>query len=463
MAPESHDSGESSFWGLWGAESWQCEPLYNQILEETSEFNKWGSNSASTIMALLPSLMAFAPVITANIGFLCHLSPTQGFIAAAFTFGLPVRQLDTRKLETIRVKDLLVDLKLRPDNVLRPFTEMVDILLAPIKDKALRTGRPRNISVLSLRYLLGYVQVMLIFVMLVFVPDIDTFYPMWLCQNWGNVVFSLWLGATFTLVGWWRAKFERDSFKGDEVIYISKDLGTGINQQSIKGYLEPHPMIIILRPSDNVQINHQHTHYFIGIFQLFWICFLSFLFSSTIGGTLFSTLIMVVVFIAVVAVSRGLSILSCWLAQKYLDLRVIEYDNLQEKKMMQRLLGGLTGVIMDIRWVTYHKTQWQESIKMYRWGKQLSHGNVMAVPSDTKQCTLHNHLQRRTFFWVRMLVVTSLVMTTIVFPCLWVRVDSGERASQRVQFGAGIAITVTAQLGCLHLGRARRLLICNCG
>ena len=93
----SYDNSDNLFHylGLWGVTSWQCEPFYNEALEGTSEFNKWGSSSASAIMALLPTLIAITSAVTANIGFLCHLSPTQGLIAAAFTFGFPVRQLDT--------------------------------------------------------------------------------------------------------------------------------------------------------------------------------------------------------------------------------------------------------------------------------------------------------------------------------------------------------------------------------
>ena len=132
----SNDTLDSRWLGLWGEKPWYCEELYDQVLGNTSEFNKGGSNSAGTIMALLPSLMAFAPIITANIGFLCHLSTTQGFIAAGFTFGLPVRQLDILKQVSIRAKDLLVDSELCHENMAtasRPFSEVVDTLLAPIK------------------------------------------------------------------------------------------------------------------------------------------------------------------------------------------------------------------------------------------------------------------------------------------------------------------------------------------
>ena len=398
---DSDNLGYIPFWGLWGPETWQCEPLYNLILEITSEFNKGGSNSASTIMALLPSLMAFTPVVTANIGFLCHLSTTQGFIAAAFTFGLPVRQLNTWKQATTRAKNLLEDLQSchgSVDTVLRPFTEVVNILLAPIRDTALLPSRPMYLRVLILHFVFGSAQGGLIWLLVTFVPFIDTFYLIWLCPNWGGLVFGMWLGISFILLGWVRARFERDAFEGDEVIYISK-VSTTLNYWH--RLRESHPMIVILRPSEDASerepcwTNRLHIHYFIGVFQLFWICFLSFLFSSTIGGNLFRTLLMVVTFIGIVCISRGLSIVACWLAQTHLDLRVIEYDNLQEKGMMQRLLGGLTGVLVDIRWVRYRKDHWQESVKMYRWGHQLSRGNVVEMPDDTEQCTVHTQVQRR--------------------------------------------------------------------
>ena len=410
--------------------------------------------------------MAFAPIITANIGFLCHLSTTQGFIAAGFTFGLPVRQLDTWKRVSVKANNLIVNPQSCQEN-LRPFSEMAGTLLAPIKHTALLSKRPRPIWVQIICFFLGGVQAMLIWCLLIVVPDIDSFYLIWLCPNWGYVVFSLWLGATFTVLGWLRARFERDSFEGDEVIYITVP-NTGNYWRRL---LDPHPMIIILRPSNDASerepswTNRLHTHYWVGIFQLFWLCFLSFLFSSTIGGSLFWTLIMVVAFIAIVGMSRGLSILACWLAQKYLDVRVIEYENLQEKKMMQRLLGGLPGVLVDIRWVSYKKTQWQESIKMYQWGSQLSRGKyVMQVSDDGEQCTLHTETQGRDAFmdWLMRFVGVALTTWGALFSPNWsVEYDMGPEINPTAVQGIRIMIFVTT-FACLYLGRTRRLLICNC-
>ena len=466
---DSNDFGYIPFWGLWGPETWQCEPLYNLILEITSEFNKAGSNSASTIMALLPSLMAFTPVVTANIGFLCHLSTTQGFIAAAFTIGLPVRQLNTWKQVTIRVSNLLESLQSCHDNfntVLRPFTEVVDILLAPIKNTALLPSRPIYLRVLILRFVFGSAQGGLIWLLVTLVPFIDTFYLIWLCPNWGGLVFGMWIGATFVFLGWMRARFERDAFGGDEVIYISK-ISTTLNYRH--RLWESHPMIVILRPSEDASerepcwTNRLHIRYFIGIFQLFWICFLSFLFSSTIGGNLFRTLLMVVTFITIVCISRGFSILACWLAQQYLDLKIIEYDNLQEKKAMQRLLGGLTGVQVDIRWVRYRKDHWQESVKMYQWGHQLSHGNVMEMPDHNEQCTLHTQIQRRDALvgLLGRLVVVALTAWAAVASRYLAGYHFGPEIDPGILRGVRIIIFAST-FSCLYLGRTKRLLICNC-
>lgn len=48
-------------WGMWGPETWDCKAFFNDLLDNSTEFDKVASNSGSTIMALLPSLLAFAP------------------------------------------------------------------------------------------------------------------------------------------------------------------------------------------------------------------------------------------------------------------------------------------------------------------------------------------------------------------------------------------------------------------
>ncbi|KAF8459878.1 hypothetical protein BDZ91DRAFT_766670 [Kalaharituber pfeilii] len=70
----------------------QCQEKFNLDLEMSTEFDKWASAAASTLMALIPTLLAFSAVKTSNIGLLTTLYTPLGCIAAAFTFGLPVTQ-----------------------------------------------------------------------------------------------------------------------------------------------------------------------------------------------------------------------------------------------------------------------------------------------------------------------------------------------------------------------------------
>ena len=139
---------------------------------------------------------------------------------------------------------------------------------------------------------------------------------------------------------------------------------------------------------------------------------------------------------------------------------------------MQRFLGGLSGVLVDIRWVGYKKTHWQESGKMYRWGHQLSRGNVVEVPNGSEQCT-HTQTRRRDALMeglYRVVAVVAVAFSGAVIPfsgavipnrIVWD--DPCVKASQRVHLTAGIIMTVASTVSCLHLGRERRLLICNCG
>ena len=460
--PDSYDPFH--YFGVWGSRSWQCESFYNKALEATSEFDKWGSSSASAIMALLPTLIAITSAVTANIGFICHLSPTQGLIAAALTFGFPVRQINTWKSVTISVRD---PLELHHEDATT--LDRVEKILTQIKKLALNPHGQRLIWVLLFRFLFSSAQGILIWCLLIAVPKIDSFNLMWLCPAWGDTVFILWMGATFTVLGWVRAKFESDSFGRDEVIYMSNAVTARTTGRPYRRLLDPYPVIVILRLSSNGQANRQHIPHFIdyliGMSQILWICLLSFLFSSTIGGTLFRTLLMVVTFITLVFVSRGLSILACVVAQKHLNIRVIEYDNLREKKMLQILLGGLTGVTMDIRWVNYKKSQWKESVKMYQWGYKLSHGNVMEG-----RCKIHTPMQ--TFgdlmtLLGRLAGIGLFYELGFILGSIWI-MGYYSNTSESIPVGpstAGFGSTILVVAGMaasVDLWRTKKFLICDC-
>ena len=85
----------------------QCIEEYNEIYTNTSEYSKLGSAAATTIMALLPSLLTFGPLRNADISMLMHLDIGAALGASMLTFGLPVQALTTlSKRRIYRVKDL---------------------------------------------------------------------------------------------------------------------------------------------------------------------------------------------------------------------------------------------------------------------------------------------------------------------------------------------------------------------
>jgi hypothetical protein len=70
-------------------------------LNDTSEINKAGSAAAATLLTLLPALLTFAPLPTANIRELVFVSPWLAFITAGMMLGLPVKQSSALALERI--------------------------------------------------------------------------------------------------------------------------------------------------------------------------------------------------------------------------------------------------------------------------------------------------------------------------------------------------------------------------
>jgi len=78
-----------------------CAGDITSQLNDTSEINKAGSAAAATLLTLLPALLTFAPLPTANIRELVFVSPWLAFITAGVMLGLPVKQSSVLALERI--------------------------------------------------------------------------------------------------------------------------------------------------------------------------------------------------------------------------------------------------------------------------------------------------------------------------------------------------------------------------
>ncbi|KAF8243570.1 hypothetical protein K440DRAFT_54711 [Wilcoxina mikolae CBS 423.85] len=86
----------------------RCKSLVNERLEKTSDYDKWGSSIATTILNLLPTLLTFGPVPTAKLSNLMALSPMVALVTAGMTLGLPVRSIEPFH-RVITVRDLAPD------------------------------------------------------------------------------------------------------------------------------------------------------------------------------------------------------------------------------------------------------------------------------------------------------------------------------------------------------------------
>lgn len=535
-------------WGLWGPERWVCEPWYNHLLGNTSTFNQVGSSSASTIMALLPSMLSFAPVVTAKIGLLRQLSLSHGFIAAAFTFGLPVQQLEVitaRSVTSVKkllgnVEDALsrfgitrdptpptistptkhtpataklntqdanqttglpldsssspqqsVDLSTNGYNDPKSFNDTVENVLALITHSAFDRKRPARIWVQLLMYIFSVLHLTLAWCLVVIILFIDPSNIIWLCPGQGGLVVDMWLLGVFSIVGFMRVRFESKVFAAAEVIYISeasKAMGAGFWER----IWYPQPMTVVLRPSLNTSDSDEQTLksirslkviYLLGILQLCWIMFLSFFFSSAIGGALFRTLLTVSTFIFAVAMSRGLSILTLWLSERYIGLKVIEYDNLQELSVMRRFIGALSGALVEVQdasgsGMSSKDAQWQECVKTYLWGQREGHGNAVHGATHTSRvCTIRTHeLGAQKFMdeFIPMVGAMFTVCLALSSPLVSLMRSVSSNPNRDGDNGSGmgnVIPTVIQQLSpvlgialfsLLTKGR-RRIVLCNCG
>lgn len=114
------------------------------------------------------------------------------------------------------------------------------------------------------------------------------------------------------------------------------------------------PMVIVIRLSAEADPEtHPMAIMFTGILKAFILLMLTIFFGSVYGGTLFFTIILVVCFLLVIALSRTLSVwLFCWL-EKSMELRVIECESSAEMRGMARLLAAMPGMLVESKTYGY--------------------------------------------------------------------------------------------------------------
>lgn len=206
-----------------------CEAKINKVLQDTSEYNKWGSTVATTIISLLPALLSFAPLPTANIRDLLYLSPTAACFTAAATLGLPVRTFSPlSKSRVISAKSLLSDgltaavygiQPLSPGVMHQPIgmellhrwyrPDAINNVLFQLQKKGFALSRNASImKVVGLIFLFGCVQSVLFMMLFTYFRWIDSIYFIWMCEQtsrwvyfWGIYIALLVPGIILTFLG----------------------------------------------------------------------------------------------------------------------------------------------------------------------------------------------------------------------------------------------------------------------
>ena len=507
------DPGEDEqIWGFWQHQQGPCADYYNDLLGNFTEYNKAGSSTASTIMALLPALLAFSPLTTARIGLLSAVSNPHGYFAAVFTFGLPVDQLDT--------VHIVKSIKKHPGNIedapptpppptnppmLQPVNnstptnhppatvnlntqgaielvplvgssspssnpgdgtptqecvnpsasmETVENALALIKHLAFSNQHSTSILpewVLQLG--LFSMQLLIVRLLIMTISDFDPSTMIWACPGPGPHTIA-WLVGVICIVGPIRVGYESLAFAATEAIHISKASRTGTTGDS-STMLDPQPMIVILRPSprDISGLDMQSTIALISrrSFQLLWLLLLSFFFSGTVGGSIFSSLYTVCSIVCIVTASRVMSIFT---VKGYKNLHVIEYDNPEELGEMRRRIGALPQAWVEVREtcasLKFSGIKWRECIESYQEGQQEGHRNA-AHGATYPVCSIHAH--KPGYQWlvkgaIPLVCVVLLVALIFIVPTLFTSFDW----------------LLTAAVAMVSImGWKRSIVLCNCG
>lgn len=116
-----------------------------------------------------------------------------------------------------------------------------------------------------------------------------------------------------------------------------------------------HPMVVVLRliSDDPFRVRHPICFVFLGLIQAMQFVFLTFLFGSIWGGTLFYTLGFVTAFMCTIFVSRAISIWLCVWLERTLGMTIIECGNATEMTTAKRILAAMPDVLVESKTDAY--------------------------------------------------------------------------------------------------------------
>lgn len=86
----------------------ECRRRFNMFLDESSQYDQIGMSVSTTLMALVPTLLSFAPLPMAEIRSLLYFNTELALLTAAMTLGLYNKGTSTlKKRNSLTVKELV--------------------------------------------------------------------------------------------------------------------------------------------------------------------------------------------------------------------------------------------------------------------------------------------------------------------------------------------------------------------
>ncbi|KAK5652330.1 hypothetical protein OQA88_10680 [Cercophora sp. LCS_1] len=221
--PKNRDQEWSYMFGATIRLPRECEDYMNDKLGNMTEYDKLGSQLAATFLALVPILLASAPLPTGNVKTLLYLNTEAAFLTAALTLGLYVASAPSQAKEFRGREFARLENTAGPDvgSSTKRGDSRQDAAVQSISGLA-RSKRPTRFKVTALGFLFSATQLTLVYALLLsFFTDIDEMMPAWVCSRLAFTVYAVWFLVSLLFSGvlslWIRPYFSPSY----EVFYLS--------------------------------------------------------------------------------------------------------------------------------------------------------------------------------------------------------------------------------------------------
>ncbi|KAG0129043.1 hypothetical protein HOY82DRAFT_611236 [Tuber indicum] len=373
MAPHANTSGPNTAmvtilvvqagWGFGGPDfHWTpCISGHNNYLDSSTEMDKWASGVATTLMTVLPSMIAFSPLKTADIQTLYYLDVLATLITCGFTLFFRVDSWTTlRKGKIWNVTDILCKIDIDaiyyhtrsrrqdssiPDRITSAQSSSSNVI-SENTGVALESGNPSPLPAVDID-----------------IPRLKRLYERGKLEKLQQVAFctsALPEGIEFGSMstagiqnqpGQNEAlkQQQRPSWRLPHLFQITFKI-LSIEWERLN---KPHPMVLVIRPSRDPSQQKVNMHWLSGYLQVLHLGGVSFLFGSIALSSLFLTLGFVATFVSAVAFSRLASINLCAWLEKRLGLTIIEYRTEREWVAIWFVLNSMPGCLVESKNSSY--------------------------------------------------------------------------------------------------------------